>query len=383
MSLTRASLALAAAFALAAPAPPVAAVRQEDAPDASVDEAWLLLPDDPLGRLWASVGPETEPAPEPAPAAADRTVWEEWALQLERVRSEDRAVRQAGIRRLVQIARADGRIEDAYAWVVALGAGDAAGLASIVPRMFPGIDPRVPLGPGGRPQGLADGAVLRPCLPPRSSAARPGTIEVRRATARGLRIGDTTFDMLLKVDGSGVVCDLDHVSGGPVKLRLALPAPEGFRLKSAYLDWDQLTLPEGEDAASYDWAGVPLEIDLVPSEDSFTVFARLDRRTQPFPTPPAAGATLPRATRDEGFVLVLREPDEGAVPVNEWKGVAAAWSRALGLPVEVRVVADDAEAARVGGASAPVAIRLDRAPDPIALRRLVTSAIETRLRGQD
>ncbi|MEM9383332.1 MAG: hypothetical protein AAGB93_25545, partial [Planctomycetota bacterium] len=259
--------------------------------------------------------------------------------------------------------------------------GDAEGLAAAVPRLFPGIDAAVALGPGGRPPGLPDGATLRPCLPPRSSAAQPGSIEVRRATARELRVGDATFDMLLKVDGSGVVCDLENVRGGPAKLQLFVPAPAGFRIKSAYLDWQQQRLPEGEDPETFDWSRVPLEIDLAPGEESFTVFARLDRLVRPFPTPPSPDAALPRATQERGFVLVLGEPGPADPPIEEWKGVASAWSRALGLPVDVLVAADDLEAARAGGASAPVAIRLDRAPDPTALRRLVTSAIEARLRG--
>jgi hypothetical protein len=340
-------------------------------------QPWLTFPDDPLGRLWASVGAETVPRVEPlAATGGDR--WAGWADALGRLDSSPEEHRGALVD-LSRFALDDHRAQDAFAWIVRLGAGDPEGLAGSIPTLFPGVGPDVALGPGGRPLPMAEGAVLRPQLPPRSKVARVGSIENRRAEARGLKIGDAVFDMLLKVDGSGVVCDLTHVSGGTAKFKLYLPAPEGFRLKSAYVNWEMQQLPGGADPKVFDWRAMPLTIELAPSEESFTVFARLTRLQVPFPTPPAAGQALPRATAEYGLVLVISDQ-----PTPEpWSAVAGAWSRALGLPVVVQVVGDDLEAARAGGASAPTAIRVDRAPDPIALRRLVTSAIEARIRDSN
>ncbi|MEM9803437.1 MAG: hypothetical protein AAGA20_24175, partial [Planctomycetota bacterium] len=254
---------------------------------ASVDDGpWLELPDDPLGRLWASVGRATEPW---SPPDADSDgLWMRWSRALAAL--DEPAERRGALHDLAEIALQDGRIEDAYRWVLAFGADDPEALAGAVPRLFPGVDAGVHLGPGGRAAGLSDGATLRPQLPPRSSDALPDAIDPRRATARGLVVGEATIDMELRVDGSGIVCELAHASGGAAELELYLPAPDGFRLSSAYIDWEIQDPPEGSDPETIDWRDVPLRLVLEPREDPLTVFARIRRAPFRFPTPPDRSA---------------------------------------------------------------------------------------------
>lgn len=372
--LRRAPLAL-VALALAAGTPLLA--QDDDPASAEGDQPWLVLPDDPLGRLWASVGPETRPYVPELTAGADP--WSDWAKALKA--GEGDARRDAALR-LARIAQDDGRIEDAYAWIVGLGADEPEALAGAVPRLFPGIAPDVELASGGRPPALPNGAVLTPQLPPRSSAAQRGSVEVREATARRLTIGDATFDMRLKVDGSGVVCDFTHVAGGRGVFLVQLPAPEGFRLRSAYVDWEIQELPEGEDAEVYDWSTttLPVRLDPDPEVDAteMTLFARVERRTTAFPTPPNAAGPLPKSVADSGLLMVLPDDERPA----DWEPVRGGWSAALG--VEVRLVDADRfrELSTTGGPPLATAIRLDRAPDPQAVRRLVTSAIEARIRDR-
>ncbi|MGD2018975.1 MAG: hypothetical protein PVJ89_12715 [Planctomycetota bacterium] len=338
---------------------------------------WLELPEAPMGRLWASVGADTVPWSPPGAAgdlASDAGAWGEWVSALAAL--EDAAGRREALRTLVALAVRDGRVEDAYGWIAAFGAGDAPALAGALPRLFPGFDGSVALGPGGRPAAMPSDATLRPQLPPRSPAAIPGSIEPRRATARRVTVGAATFDLMLKVDGSGVVLELTHVAGAAADLRVALPAPAGYRLKSVYVDWELQAPEEGADPDDVDWAGTPLPVHLTPAaaEEPLTLFARLDRRDVPLPTAPDAAAPLPAGLARAGLLVVVPEGASGP----RWSAMAEAFGGALGIPV--RVVPPAAVTGRPAG-PVPTALRFDLAADPEALRRRVTAAIEARARG--
>ncbi len=350
------------------------------APAQDTPRGWLDLPEDPLGRLWASVGAETVPwraAGTARDLAGDAAAWEDWSRAMRRTQAPE--TRREAVSALVDLAAKDGRTEDAYGWIAAFGADDAPALAGSIPYLFPGLAPEVQLRGGGRPAPMNEGAILRPQLPPRSAAALIGNIENRRITARGLSVGGTTFDLMLKVDGSGVIAELTHVAGDPITLEVALPAPAGYRLKSVYVDWELQEPDAGVEPEEVNWAGTPLTVRLAPSEDPISLFARLDRRDIALPTPPSAEAPLPGPVTSRGLLLVVPEEERGpaGAPGSRWAAMARAFSDVLGVPVRVGV---PAEVLRVGAAPLPTALRFDLAADPEVLRRHVTHAIEVRLR---
>ncbi len=359
-----AGLSLALLFAAAGPA----------APAQDTARGWLDLPEDPLGRLWASVGADTTPWRANAAhgdLSASEDAWEEWRGAMATARTPER--RREALSTLLGLAARDGRMDDAYGWIGAFGAGDAPALAGSIPYLFPGLDPTVQLGGGGRPMALKEGALLRPQLPPRSRAAVPGSIENRRVTARGLRVGGTTFDLMLKVDGSGVIAELTHVAGEPAELRVALPAPAGYRLKSVYVDWELQEPEDGADPDEVDWAGTPLNVRIAPSEDPISLFARLDRRDLPTPTPPPGASPLPGPIAGRGLLLVVPTEEQGP----RWEAMAQAFADVLAVPVRV---GSPEEVLSTAGSPLPTAVRFDLVGDPEALRRQVTHAIEVRFR---
>jgi len=352
----------------------LAALVSPAAPAQETPRGWLDLPEDPLGRLWASVGAETTPwkaGGVQGDLSDSEGAWENWRQALSGTQVPER--RREALSTLLGLAASDGRMDDAYGWIGAFGAGDAPALAGSIPYLFPGLDPTMELGGGGRPAPLSEGALLRPQFPPRSAAAVPGSIENRRVTARGLRVGSTTFDLMLKVDGSGVIAELTHVAGDPAEVRVALPAPAGYRLKSVYVDWELQELEEGTDPDKADWAGAPLTVRVAPAEDPISLFARLDRVDLPTPTPPSSAGPLPGPIAGRGLLLVVSPEEQGP----RWDAMARAFADVLAVPVRV---GSPEEVLRSAGAPLPTAVRFDLVRDPEALRRQVTHAIEARFR---
>lgn len=344
---------------------------------------WLELPDQPLGRLWASVGPRTEPWARmrdvrAVPPDAEGEPWASWAAALRAL--EEPAGEGADAPRearmlLVRLAAEDERPDDAYAWVRSFGADDPRALAGSLPYLFPGVPLDHRLGPRGKPAPMAEGVVLRPVVPPATDedGARLPWCE---AVARGLRIGETTFDMKLKLDGSGVVVQFEEVVGPPVKAKVVLPRLPGARLKSLYVDWELAELPEGADAGTHDWSGTPVEVVIQPSELASSVFGRVAGVPGRLPASPAGA--LPSALRESGIELVV----PGAAPGARWEAIGAAIAAAAG--VEVEVIGAVEAASRVGAeappAPSPTRIDLAGSGDPERLRRALMGAVEARYR---
>ncbi len=350
---------------------------------------WLELPDEPLGRLWASVGEDTEPLSLRGIPAASwvRGAPESWAVWSRALDDLDGlpAERRGAVANLVALALTDGRANDAFRWLEAFGSDDPSALAGMLPRLFPGVPIDVALGPGGVPGHLPEGTVLRPCLPP-AIGADTGRIEARRATCRGLEIGGARFDLQLKVDGSGVVCDVTHLAGDEATLRLQLPVPEGWRLATLYLDWEQQTPPAGADPDSFDWGGEILEIPLRPAEpdedgviepERLSVFARVRRVELPLPSGPAAGLALPKDATEAGLLLCV--PASGA-DGEPWEAIAAAWGAGAGLDVAIARLERGAPPPAPLGLQGLV-LRFHEAARPVALRRRITGALEKRALG--
>lgn len=371
-----ASAALAAGLLLSLPAPAAdpaegASVPQDEAGSAS----WLAFPDEPLGRPWASVGAGTkswkflaDPGSE-APTAEGEP-WTTWAADLATVTSAGTSTdRREAVARLCRFAARDGRPDDAYRWASALGAGDPEGLAGVVPYLFPGVPFGTPLGDAGRPGALEPATTLRPLLPPATERLPFGQIQWREATAAGLQAGDARFDLMVKVDGSGVVAEFREIQGSRSAIDLVLPAPAGYRLKTLYVDWEKVPLPEGADAKTIDWSRHPVTVPLDPEEGSYSVFARLAPLPAELPTPP--DGALPAALLEAGL-----EVRTGDGPPPALQDVVRAWGRAVGVEARVSqsVALDEPAGRRVHGA----VIDLTRSADPARLLRAVTSAIERR-----
>jgi hypothetical protein len=358
-------------------------------------EPWMDLPDDPIGRLWASVGENTEPWRPEGDAAA--LTWNGWAAALNALTpldpaapaepsgptGQDSAERRDATAFLVRFAVEDERPEDAFRWLAGLGADDPEALAGLLPLLFPGVPPEIELLAGGHIPPLPAGIMLRPQLPPmpRSEAARRLS---RRATCRGLVIGESTVDLILKVDGSGVVAEFIHRGGPAATLVVQLPRPDGMRLKQLYVDWDVQTPPEGSDPETFDWATTPIQFTIQPQAtgedspgyaESFSVFARLDFVRGGIPrTPPGS---LPHALIEGGLELVVDEPDSDGSAVLPWKEVAAAWGAASGLPI---TVSSGDPKAQEGPAVQGTVVGFRDRPDPKLLARQITGAIEERRR---
>lgn len=371
-----ASAALAAGLLLSLAAPGAAPAQGGSVPqDEAGSTSWLSFPDEPLGRPWASVGAGTKSwgyLTEPGSEAPDAEgePWATWAADLGAVASAETSKdRREAVARLCRFAARDGRPDDAYRWAAALGAGDAEGLAGVVPYLFPGVPFGTPLGDAGRPGPLGPATTLRPLLPPATERLPFGQIQWREATAAGLRSGDARFDLMVKVDGSGVVAEFREIQGGRGAIDLVLPAPAGYRLKSLYVDWEKVPLPEGADAKTIDWSRHPVTVPLDPEEGSYSVFARLAPLPAELPTPP--DGSLPAALLEAGL-----EVRTGDGPPPALRDVVRAWGRAVGVEARVRQAASpDAPAGRrVHGA----VIDLTRSADPARLLRAVTSAIERR-----
>lgn len=367
--------ALAAGLLLAADAPQDATDQASASQDEAASPGWLTFPDEPLGRPWASVGAATKAwgflaeARSEAPDAAGEP-WTTWAADLGVVAKDERSKeRREAIARLCRFAARDGRPEDAYRWAAALGAGDAEGLAGVVPYLFPGVPFGTELGAAGRPGPLDAKATLRPLLPPATERLPFGQIQWREARAKGLQAGDAGFDLMVKVDGSGVVAEFQEIKGGAGTVDIVLPAPAGYRLKTLYVDWEKVPLPEGADAATIDWSRRAVRVPLDPEEGSYSVFARLAPLPAELPTPPGGG--LPAALLEAGLEVRAAEGAPAAL-----EDVVRAWGSAVGVEARLRrgVARGEGPGRGVNGA----VIDLTRSADPDRLLRAVTSAIERR-----
>ena len=354
--------------------------------------AWMEMPDDPMGRLWASVDDSTVPW---RPQGEAALTWAHWAEALSALTPLGtsapaellpRTQRRDATQFLVRFALQDERPEDAFRWLAGLGADDPGALAGLLPLLFPGVPPETALLPGGRIPALPTGVTLRPQLPPMPRADSARRLS-RRAKCRGIVIGESTVDLDMQVDGSGVVAKFTHRGGPAVTLTLQLPRPDGMRLKELHVDWELQKLPKGSDPKTFDWASTPIKFTIQPQptgEDSpgyaedFSVFARLGYVRGRIPkTPPGK---LPHALSEGGLELALGAPSEGEPSALPWTEIAAAWEASCGLSIKVShgdaPTASTAKHQPIQGAT----IRFQKRPDPKLLARQITGAIEERRR---
>ncbi|MEZ6017881.1 MAG: hypothetical protein R3F49_22440, partial [Planctomycetota bacterium] len=161
---------------------------------------WLTLPEDPHGRVFAALGPDTQPAPaslRALAALAPGAAWSDtslaaWGDSLQRVtRGEGTA---DDLTTLALLATAQRRADDAWRWLARHGAGAPEPIAGALAYLLPGVPVGTPIGAGGRPGPLPNGALLRPLAPPRPAGQPDWQIAWRNAEFRGLVVGAAEFD---------------------------------------------------------------------------------------------------------------------------------------------------------------------------------------------
>lgn len=284
----------------------------------------VQLPEGPNARAFAGVGPETEAIALGAQLAgrhavlldgADRAaVWRAWGQTLERcAASEEESPSERAS--LALFALEQGRWSDAWAHLERLG-GHPEWSAAVLPRLLPGAPAGTPPGRGGLPGALPDGVLLTPAVPPPTREVLPGRIEPRAAEVRGLRIGEATVDLRVSLDGSGIQVDLAHTGGGPARVRVLLPEPEGLEIRVEYVDWMR-----------QDERRLPLEVELLPGEEEHSLFGRF--RPRPLALPASPRGPLPRAL-ERGGLWVERPPCSEELNA-ELEAAAAALRGALDL----------------------------------------------------
>ncbi|MFN0007968.1 MAG: hypothetical protein ACKVXR_08680 [Planctomycetota bacterium] len=218
-----------------------------------------------LKRLEA-VPPAVLPVLPSDPWARPET-WKRWAeiLVLETQASEPDPLRSA---ELALLALAQGRYEDAWERFEPCGSSSPVARA-LLPHFLP----------GARSYPLADGAVLAPALPPPSSAeARAagsvrGGIDRREMKIEGLVVGAATIAMKVSVEIEGVQIDVQHLSGGPVQLAIAIPRDPRFGFSDEYVDWYRAEVK-----------GVAHALSIQPGDEEHTLYARFEPRAPEWPT---------------------------------------------------------------------------------------------------
>jgi hypothetical protein len=284
------------------------------------DNSALTLPDGPAAKVWAGVGPDTQPAELPPEARLGLDPWNQpatWKRWAELVRLEEQTNDPARRAELCLLAKAHGRASDAWHHYQALGA-DPTWVAAVTPSLLPGVPAGSPVAPGGRAAPLPDGVLLTPFLPPTS---RRGAVEWRTATVHGLTIGEAVLDLTITVEATGVQVDLAHVSGGAAKVSVLLPEPEGFQIRVEYVDWLR---------RDNDQIRTPITVELKPGEEPRQLYGRVLEQRSHLPT--GAARKLPASLLLGGLVFEVPADDPQRADLARIAGVIGEL-----LQVETRV----------------------------------------------
>lgn len=301
------------------PAPPHAAAT----PVSASAELAIELPDGPVRDAWErrAALPATAPAPVPhAQGAAPDDAWSRWAELVEQRRSDELAL----------LAAEQRRWDDAWRhWVASADARGGLGLLAARRTLAPLL-----LGHAldARGDGVADGAVLRPALPPQPPGP-PGTYQRCRSAVRGLRVGAATLDLELSLELDGVQIDVTHVGGGACRVAIALPTMPQFALAQIYADWE-------ERAAVAD---APIELAIQPGDERHTLWGRFEPRANPWPA--RVPERMPDAIARKGIELLCDAADPRRAEL-------AQFGAALGRLTGARVALRDASEPALRGAEA-------------------------------
>jgi hypothetical protein len=154
--------------------------------------------------------------------------------------------------------------------------------------------------------------LLRPFLPPplEDAEAAPGGFAWRKATVRGIRVGEATLDLTISVEATGVQVDVAHRGGGATTVAILIPEPPGYEIRIEYLDWMQTEQPRR-----------PILVDLQPGGEPTTLWGRMIERRVSLPTGQAQ--QLPQSLVQGGLFLSLPADDPQRDAVGEITPVLA------------------------------------------------------------
>jgi len=270
----------------------------------------------------------------------DERNWTTWAASVGRARNDAAAHFE-----LAAAALGQGRDEDAWEHfaLAPRGVEQRGERLALLTAFLPGV-PSAQAGASWSDGELRlpDGVTLAPRLPPLDRPVRErllgmGRLERREMRVDGLRIGAARLDLRVAIEQDGLQLDFENLSGGPAKLRLALPCPLDFELRGVYVDWQKLESPTS-----------PLELELSADGPPLVVYARFAPLLVSWPS--TWPTELEPRVRQHGFVLV-GAPADPLLP--RLRGFAAALEPLVG-------VAGRCEALAVGAPGAhPLATRLD------------------------
>jgi hypothetical protein len=363
----RAAAAVAALLAALAPRAP------QDAPEGAPGAA-LTLPPSAAADALAAIADDVAALPLPPQAWPEwpGAGWEEaapWQRWSELVLEEAEADRPDAGRRadLALCAAMQGRHVDAWDHFAAAARAEPGIALALLPRLVPGVPTTVGSDGGAATDGLPDGVLLRPALPPLDRESPYGRPRVRGMTLAGVRIGAATCDMTVQVEADGVEVSFVHRAGGPARVRVEMPIPHDRVVRSLYVDWSRSEV-----------ITTVVELELVPSvdgtESEAAAWARFVPRRLSWPAP---GELLaPAQVRRAGLALVRADGDPMAARIDR---VADALGVVLGVPSAGFAVAPVPPGAT---APLPVAFRLDAEDDvrEAKLAFLVSAAERFRLR---
>lgn len=277
-----------------------------------------------LGKVWASVGPETEPAPLPVGAAAldsapfGSEVLKAWSTALSRIQAPQAPLqtRLDAHLSLCVIAKAQGRDQDAWFHLQKLGDGPQQ-VARAIPYLWPGVPFDTPIGKGSRLK-LPAGTLLQPAFPLLPADGRQGEEGPPRMTwTGGLTVQGKAMDLRFTLQPEGIEMDLWNRASESLSIKVILPSPRNFESSYTYSDWEK-TL----DAL----LGIAIELP-AGREDAWTLFSRLKPAFEAWPASPKAGAAW---FKDRSMRLLLARDE---TPTPELETLAKVLRDLLGIPV--------------------------------------------------
>ena len=234
-----------------------------------------------VGDALRTIGPDTEPAPEPTvvwpdddrdPVWRDGAPWQRFGELL--------AKQAAGPLRLEELAElalvtlAQGRDEQAWRRLGELARRSPEAAAGILPRFFPGVPAGIGATRGGLPLALPEGIVLTPALPPPLGAPDPEfLLEARSMSMTALAIGSASCNFTVDLRTDGVDLRFETVRG-TANARGVIPMPPGFKAHAEYADWDRQEQLGGAHPVTLDAA----------AEDPWRLWGRFKRAEAGAPT---------------------------------------------------------------------------------------------------
>ena len=251
---------------------------------------------------------------------------------------------------LALLALAQHRYEDAWTRYAECASSPAT-LAALLGRFLPGHRPS------------RDATVLAPALPPlRADIPQPprGYVQRRAMKIGAFVAGATTLAMRVSVEAEGVEIEVEHVSGPPVTLAIAIPEDPEFGYSDEYVDWYR-----------QERRGIPHEVALKPGDEPHVLYGRFEPRRAEWPTREPEG--IPAQLENGTLRLFAGTSGED----RELAGAVASFLSASPLRVSARA------ADSPGPNAEPFGVVIDLSKEADRARKLawIAGAVERRALG--